>query len=313
MPVNIPKTLPARAILEQENVFVMSQERAEKQDIRPLRVAILNLMPTKIQTETQLLRLLGNTSLQVEVTLLHTATHESKNTDAEHLLNHYDTFEGVRNQKFDGMVITGAPVETLPFDDVDYWPELRKIMDWADTNVYSTFYVCWGAQAGLYHRYGVPKYALPKKMFGVFEHNNLAPTEKLMRGFDDIFLAPHSRHTEIRREDLERVPEIQILSESQDAGIYMVGTRDGRHIFITGHSEYDPLTLKAEYDRDVKKGLPINIPRNYFPNDDPSKPPQVRWRGHASLLFANWLNYYVYQVTPFDVQNIPAPREDTDF
>ncbi len=313
MPVNIPKTLPARAILEQENVFVMTEERAVRQDIRPLRVAILNLMPTKIQTETQLLRLLGNTSLQVEVTLLHTATHESKNTDAEHLLNHYDTFEGVRNQKFDGMVITGAPVETLPFDDVDYWPELRKIMDWADTNVFSTFYVCWGAQAGLYHRYGVPKYALPKKMFGVFEHSNLAPTEKLMRGFDDIFLAPHSRHTEIRREDLERVPEIQILSESEDAGIYMVGTRDGRHIFITGHSEYDPLTLKGEYDRDVKKGLPINIPRNYFPNDDPSQPPKVRWRGHASLLFANWLNYYVYQVTPFDVQNIPAPRDDIDF
>lgn len=313
MPVNIPKTLPARAILEQENVFVISQERAERQDIRPLRVAILNLMPTKIQTETQLLRLLGNTSLQVEVTLLHTATHESKNTDADHLLNHYDTLEGVRNQKFDGLVITGAPVETLPFDDVDYWPELKQIMDWAETNVYSTFYVCWGAQAGLYHRYGIPKYDLPKKMFGVFEHRTLVPTEKLMRGFDDVFLAPHSRHTEIRREDLEKVPEIQILSESDDAGIYMVGTRDGRHIFITGHSEYDPLTLKAEYDRDVKKGLPINIPRNYFPGDDPSKPPQVRWRGHASLLFANWLNYYVYQVTPFDVQNIPAKREDTDF
>ena len=313
MPVNIPKTLPARAILEQENVFVISQERAERQDIRPLRVAILNLMPTKIQTETQLLRLLGNTSLQVEVTLLHTATHESKNTDADHLLNHYDTLEGVRNQKFDGLVITGAPVETLPFDDVDYWPELKQIMDWAETNVYSTFYVCWGAQAGLYHRYGIPKYDLPRKMFGVFEHRTLAPTEKLMRGFDDIFLAPHSRHTEIRREDLEKVPEIQILSESDDAGIYMVGTRDGRHIFITGHSEYDPLTLKAEYDRDVKKGLPINIPRNYFPGDDPTKPPQVRWRGHASLLFANWLNYYVYQVTPFDVQNIPAPREDVDF
>jgi homoserine O-succinyltransferase len=313
MPVNIPKTLPARAILEQENVFVMSQERADKQDIRPLRVAILNLMPTKVQTETQLLRLLGNTSLQVEVTLLHMATHESKNTDADHLLNHYDTIEGVRNQKFDGMVITGAPVETLPFDEVDYWPELKTIMNWADTNVYSTFYVCWGAQAGLYHRYGVPKYDLPKKMFGVFEHKTLAPTERLMRGFDDIFLAPHSRHTEIRRSDLERVPELQILSESDDAGIYMVGSRDGRHIFITGHSEYDPLTLKSEYDRDVKKGLPINIPRNYFPNDDPSKPPQVRWRGHASLLFANWLNYYVYQVTPFDVQNIPAPRDDVDF
>ena len=313
MPVNIPKTLPARAILEQENVFVMSDERAEHQDIRPLRVAILNLMPTKIQTETQLLRLLGNSALQVEVTLLHTATHESKNTDAEHLLNHYDTFEGVRYQKFDGLVITGAPIETLPFDEVDYWPELCQIMDWAETNVYSTFYICWGAQAGLYHRYGIPKYPLPKKMFGVFEHRTLVPTEKLLRGFDDVFLAPHSRHTEIRRADLERIPEIQILSESDEAGIYMVGALDGRHIFITGHSEYDPLTLKGEYERDVKKGLPINIPRNYFPNDDPSRPPQVRWRGHASLLFANWLNYYVYQVTPFDLQNIPSVGTPSDF
>ena len=313
MPVNIPKTLPARAILEQENVFVMSDERAEHQDIRPLRVAILNLMPTKIQTETQLLRLLGNSALQVEVTLLHTATHESKNTDAEHLLNHYDTFEDVRDQKFDGLVITGAPVETLPFEEVDYWPELCQIMDWADTNVYSTFYICWGAQAGLHHRYGIPKYSLPRKMFGVFEHRTLVPTEKLLRGFDDVFLAPHSRHTEIRRADLERVPELQILAESDEAGIYMVGALDGRHFFITGHSEYDPLTLKGEYERDVKKGLPINIPRNYFPNDDPSKPPQVRWRGHASLLFANWLNYYVYQLTPFDPQNIPGVATSSDF
>lgn len=313
MPVKIPKTLPARAILEDENVFVMSEERAEHQDIRPLQVAILNLMPTKIQTETQLLRLLGNSSLQVEVTLLHTATHESKNIDAEHLLNHYETFESVRNQKFDGLVITGAPVETLPFEEVDYWPELCRIMDWADTNVYSTFYVCWGAQAGLFHHYGVPKYPLAQKMFGVFEHRTLVPTEKLMRGFDDVFLAPHSRHTEIRRPDLERVPELQILAESDDAGIYIVGTHDGRHIFITGHSEYDPLTLKGEYDRDVKKGLPINVPRNYFPGDDPSKPPLVRWRGHASLLYANWLNYYVYQVTPFDLQNIPGVGTPSDF
>jgi len=313
MPVKIPKTLPARTILEQENVFVMSEERAEKQDIRPLRVAILNLMPTKVQTETQLLRLLGNSSLQVEVTLLHTATHESKNIDAEHLLNHYDTFEDVRSQKFDGLVITGAPVETLPFDEVDYWPELCRIMDWAETNVYSTFYVCWGAQAGLYHRFGVPKYPLPNKMFGVFEHRTLVPTERLMRGFDDVFLAPHSRHTEIRRSDVERVPELQILAESDAAGIYIVGSRDGRHIYITGHSEYDPLTLKGEYERDVQKGLPINIPRNYFPNDDPSRPPQVRWRGHASLLYANWLNYYVYQDTPFDLQNIPSVGTPSDF
>ena len=305
MPVKIPNSLPARAILEDENVFVMGEERAYHQDIRSLRVAILNLMPTKIATETQLLRLLGNSSLQVDVTLLHTVTHESRNTDAEHLLNHYDTFDEIRGEKFDGLIITGAPVEQMDFEDVDYWPELCDIMDWAETNVYSTFHICWGAQAGLYHRYGIPKYALPAKMFGVFEHRTLVPTEKLLRGFDDIFLAPHSRHTGIRRADLEKVPDLQILAESDDAGIYIAGSKDGRRIFITGHSEYDPLTLKAEYDRDVNKGLPINIPRNYFANDDPSTLPLVRWRGHASLLYANWLNYYVYQVTPFNLQDIP--------
>jgi homoserine O-succinyltransferase len=305
MPINIPSTLPARAILNQENVFVMSEDRAQRQNIRPLRVAILNLMPTKIETETQLLRLLGNTSLQVEVTLLHTATHESRDTKADHLLTHYETFETVRNQKFDGLVITGAPVENLPFEEVDYWPELCQIMDWAETNVYSTFHIAWGAQAGLYHRYGIPKYPLPTKIFGVFEHRMLIPTEKLFRGFDDVFLAPHSRHTEIRRADVERVTEIQILSESDDAGIYIVSASNGRHIFITGNSEYDSLTLKDEYDQDIKKGLPINIPRNYFPNDDPSQSPQVRWRVHANLLFGNWLNYYVYQVSPFDLENIP--------
>ena len=299
MPVKIPNTLPARAILESENVFIMGEERAEHQDIRPLHVAILNLMPTKIATETQLLRLLGNSSLQVDVTLLHTATHEAKNTDAEHLLNHYATFEDVRSQKFDGLIITGAPVEQIEFEEVDYWHELMRIMDWAETNVESTFYICWGAQAGLYHRYGIPKYPLPAKMFGVFEHQTLIPTEKLMRGFDDTFLAPHSRHTEIRRADLEKVPELQILAESNKAGVYIVGTKDGRHLFITGHSEYDPLTLKGEYDRDVNKGLPINIPDNYYPNDDPTSIPQVRWRGHANLLFANWLNYFVYQETPY--------------
>ncbi len=305
MPVKIPNTLPARAVLEGENVFVMGEERAYHQDIRPLRVAILNLMPTKIATETQLLRLLGNSSLQVDVTLLHTVTHEAKNIDAEHLLNHYDTFDEIRKEKFDGLIITGAPVEQMDFDEVDYWPELCNIMDWAETNVYSTFHICWGAQAGLYHRYGVPKYSLPAKMFGVFEHRTLIPTEKLLRGFDDVFLAPHSRHTEIRRADLEKIPDLQILAESDDAGIYIVGSKDGRHIYITGHSEYDPLTLKAEYDRDISKGLPINIPRNYFPNNDPSTQPLVRWRGHASLLYANWLNYYVYQVTPFNLQDIP--------
>ncbi len=313
MPVKISNTLPARAILEGENVFVMGEERAYHQDIRPLRVAILNLMPTKIATETQLLRLLGNSPLQVDVTLLHTVTHESKNTDAEHLLNHYDTFEEIRKEKFDGLIITGAPIEQMDFEEVDYWRELCDIMDWAETNVYSTFHICWGAQAGLYHRYRISKYSLSAKMFGVFEHRTLIPTEKLLRGFDDTFLAPHSRHTEIRRADLEKIPDLQILAESDDAGIYIVGSKDGRHIFITGHSEYDPLTLKAEYDRDVSKGLPINIPRNYFPNDDPSTLPLVRWRGHASLLYANWLNYYVYQVTPFDLQDIPRHGTHTDF
>jgi homoserine O-succinyltransferase/O-acetyltransferase len=305
MPVKIPNTLPARTILENENVFVMGEERADHQDIRPLRVTILNLMPTKIATETQLLRLLGNSALQVDITLLHTASHEAQNVDADHLLNHYVTFEDVRSEKFDGLIITGAPVEQIEFEDVDYWPELTKILDWADTNVSSTFNICWGAQAALYHRYGIPKYPLHAKMFGVFEHSTLLPTEKLMRGFDDTFLAPHSRHTEIRRADLEKAADIQILAESDEAGIYIVGSKDGRHIFVTGHSEYDPLTLKFEYDRDVSKGLPINIPKNYYPNDDPSKPPQVHWRGHASLLYANWLNYYVYQVTSFDLKDIP--------
>ena len=313
MPVKIPSTLPARAILQSENIFVMGQERADRQDIRPLRVAILNLMPTKIATETQLLRLLGNSALQIEVTLLHTASYESKNVDPAHLLNHYETFEDVQGEKFDGLIITGAPVEQIKFEEVEYWPELTRIMDWAETNVYSTFYICWGAQAGLYHRYGIPKYALPKKMFGVFEHRTLASTERLLRGFDDIFLAPHSRHTEIRRADVERVTDVQILAESEEAGIYIVGSRDGRHIFVTGHSEYDPLTLKTEYDRDVNKGLPINIPKNYYPKDDPSKPPQVRWRGHANLLYANWLNYYVYQVTPFDPKEIPKGATHSDF
>ena len=308
MPVKIPATLPARATLEKENIFVMDEDRALHQDIRPLQVAILNLMPTKIATETQLLRLLSNSALQVEVTLLHTSTHESKNTDADHLLNHYYTFNEVKNNKFDGLIITGAPVEQMPFEEVDYWKELVGIMDWAETNVESNFYICWGAQAALYHKYGIPKYDLPHKMFGVYKHRILSPTlgaEPLLRGFDDIFLAPHSRHTEIRRADIEKTEELNILAESDEAGVYIVGTRDGRHLFITGHSEYDPLTLKSEYDRDVNKGLPTHVPQNYYPNDDPSRPPQVLWRGHANLLYANWLNYYVYQVTPYDVNQIP--------
>jgi len=311
MPVKIPTTLPARATLERENIFVMDEERAVHQDIRALRVAILNLMPTKITTETQILRLLSNSPLQVEITLLHTASYESKNVDADHLLNHYFTFDQIKSEKFDGLIITGAPVEQMPFEQVEYWSELTQIMDWAETNVESTFYICWGAQAGLYHRYGIPKHDLPRKMFGVFEHRVLASTESLLRGFDDIFLAPHSRHTEIRRADIEKVSELQIMAESDDAGVYIVGARDGRHLFITGHSEYDPLTLKGEYDRDVNKGLPIHVPKNYYPNDDPARDPNVRWRGHANLLYANWLNYYVYQVTPYDVNAIPAETKQT--
>jgi homoserine O-succinyltransferase len=313
MPVKIPSTLPARTILEKENVFVMGEERATTQDIRPMRVAILNLMPTKIATETQLLRLLGNSALQVEITLLHTATYESKNVDAEHLLTHYATFDEIKDQKFDGFIITGAPVEQMPFEEVDYWEELKRIMDWSETNVESNFYICWGAQAALYHRYGIPKYDLPRKMFGVFEHRVLSSTEKLLRGFDDIFLAPHSRHTEIRRADVEKVNDVQILAESDEAGLYLLGTKDGRHIFVTGHSEYDPFTLKAEYDRDVNKGLPIHVPKNYYPKDDPTKTPHVRWRGHANLLYVNWLNYYVYQVTPYDPNQIPTGSTRSDF
>jgi len=305
MPVKIPSTLPAKTTLENENIFVMDEDRAIHQDIRALRVAILNLMPTKISTETQILRLLSNSALQVEVSLLHTATHEAKNTDADHLMEHYVTFDDVKNQKFDGLIITGAPVEQMPFEEVDYWQELQRIMDWSETNVESTFHICWGAQAGLYHKYGIPKYDLPHKMFGVYEHRLLNRTESLMRGFDDIFLAPHSRHTEIRREDIDKHADLQILAESDEAGVYIVSDKAGRNLYITGHSEYDPFTLKAEYDRDVNKGLPIHVPKNYYPNDDPTQTPNVRWRGHANLLYVNWLNYYVYQSTPYDLNEIP--------
>lgn len=313
MPVRIPTTLPARVILERENIFVMGHERAEQQDIRPLRVAILNLMPTKIVTETQLLRLLGNSALQVEITLLQTATYQPKNTDSDHLIAHYKTWSQVRNEKFDGLVITGAPVEQMPFEEVDYWDELCAIMDWARTNVFSTLYICWGAQAGLYHRYGIQKYPLNRKMFGVFEHKVLLRNQKLLRGFDDTFLAPHSRHTEVRLADVEKVDELKVLAASENAGLYLAATRNGRHIFVTGHSEYDPLTLKGEYDRDVRQGLPIEVPRNYYPDDDPSKPPLVRWRGHANLLYANWLNYHVYQVTPYNIKHIPQRGTYADF
>ncbi len=304
MPIKIPDTLPAKEILESENIFVMGELRAIHQDIRPLRIAILNLMPTKIATETQLLRLLGNSPIQIEIVLLRTATHQSRNTSEEHLATFYATFDEVREQKFDGLIITGAPVETLDFEQVDYWPELQAILDWSRRNVWATLFVCWGAQAGLYHFYGVPKYPLPAKMFGVFPHRVNIPFVPLFRGFDDVFYAPHSRHTEIRRADLEKIPELDILSESDQSGIYIVASKDGRQVFVTGHSEYDPLTLKAEYDRDVKLGLPIQVPANYYPDDDPSRPPLVRWRGHSNLLFVNWINYYVYQSTPFNLDDL---------
>jgi homoserine O-succinyltransferase len=304
MPIKIPDNLPAAEILNSENIFVMSEKRAFHQDIRPLRIAIMNLMPIKVTTETQLLRLLGNSPLQVEIVLLHPKTHKSKNTPPEHLIAFYSTFDEVSDQKFDGLVITGAPVEQLEFEEVNYWEELKQVMDWSTENVFSTFHICWGAQAGLYHHYGIPKYHLKEKMFGVFPHKLNKKYVKLFRGFDDLFYVPHSRYTEVRREDIEKVPELEILSESEESGIYVVASKDGSQIFVTGHSEYDPLTLKAEYDRDIAKGINIKVPRNYFPDDDPSKPPVVLWRGHANLLFSNWLNYYVYQETPYDLKQI---------
>jgi homoserine O-succinyltransferase/O-acetyltransferase len=305
MPVIIPETLPARAILEGENIFVMREQRALAQDIRPLRLVILNLMPTKIATETQILRLMANNALQIEVTLLHTRSHQAKNTPSEHLLAHYSHIDQIQDKKFDGLVITGAPVENLEFDDVDYWQELKTIFDWSETHVYSTFHICWAAQAGLYHRYGIPKYPTAQKMFGVFQHRVLRRRTMLLRGFDDYFYAPHSRHTEIRRQDIDKVFDLEILSESDEAGVYIVASKDRREFYVTGHSEYDPLTLKGEYDRDQGKGLDIRVPRNYFPKDDPSQEPIVQWRGHAHLLFSNWLNYYVYQRTPYDIERIP--------
>lgn len=313
MPVKIPDTLPAKAILENENIFVMGEQRAVHQDIRPLRVAILNLMPTKVATETQLLRLLGNSPLQVEITLMHMDSHESKNTPQEHLLNHYHTFEEVQDSKFDGLIITGAPVEHLPFEGVDYWRELQAVMDWSDTHVFSTFHICWAAQAALYHRYGIRKFELPEKRFGVFTHRVLNKHEKLVRGFDDEFLAPHSRHTEVRCEDVEREADLKLLAVSDEAGVYLAASHNNRDIYVTGHSEYEELTLKGEYDRDIGKALPIAIPKNYFPGDDPDKPPLVRWRGHANLLYSNWLNYYVYQATPYDIRQIPQGGTDSSF
>ena len=304
MPIQIPNNLPAAEVLQQENIFVMQEARATTQDIRPLEIVVLNLMPTKIVTETQLIRLLGNTPLQVHIELMHMKSHNSKNTAQEHLLAFYKTFDELKDKKFDGMVITGAPVENLPFEDVDYWKELCEIMQWSTTNVHSTLHICWGAQAGLYYHYGVNKYPLAEKMFGVFPHIKDYPRSILLRGFDDIFYVPHSRHTTVIREEIERVPELKILASSPDAGVYIVSSKKGRQIFVTGHSEYDVDTLEKEYLRDKNQGLPIAVPKNYYPNDDDTQRPVVRWRGHANLLFSNWLNYFVYQTTPFDIATI---------
>lgn len=304
MPIKIPNELPAYKTLTEENIFIMKETRATTQDIRPLRIAIVNLMPTKIDTETQLLRLLGNTSLQVEVELLHMKSHQSKNTSQEHLLAFYKTFDDVKDQSFDGMVITGAPVEHLPFEEVEYWDELCGIMEWSKTHVHSTFHICWGAQAALYYHFGIQKYPLEKKLFGVFPHRVERRSSILFRGFDDVFMVPHSRHTTVRREDIEQCRSLKILASSEQAGVYAMSTDEGRQIFITGHSEYDARTLEREYRRDKDAGLPIKVPVNYYPDDDDTKAPLVTWRSCAHMLFANWLNYFVYQTTPYDIQEI---------
>jgi len=304
MPLNIPVTLPAVEVLREENIFVMDSERASSQEIRPLKIVILNLMPVKITTETDLIRLLSNSPLQIEIDFLHMESHTSKNTSIEHLSTFYKTFDEVSLSNYDGMIITGAPVEQMEFEDVNYWPEFTKILDWAKTHVTSTLFICWAAQAGMYHYYGVPKYPLNTKMFGVFEHIKFEQYNPIFRGFDDVFYVPHSRHTEVRSEDIRKVPELTLLSESPESGVYMVMARNGRELFITGHSEYSPETLDIEYKRDLAKGLPINMPQNYYRNNDPVNEPLVRWRSHANLLFTNWLNYFVYQETPYDLTKI---------
>lgn len=300
MPIKIPKLLPAREILEEENIFVMDDDRALMQDIRPLNILILNLMPEKEKTEAQLLRLLGNTPLQVNISFLRTATHESKNTSPLHLEQFYTTFSDIKHRKFDGMIITGAPIELLPFEKVDYWKELSEIMDWTDSNVTSTLHICWGAQAALFHHFGIKKYELSGKCSGVYTHQVHDRSEKLLRGFDDAFLAPHSRYTDIFIEELENHPTLKLLSTSEEAGPFILSANNGKQIMITGHLEYEADTLAEEYRRDVQKGLDIHVPEHYFPNDDPSKQPLNRWRSHAHLLFSNWLNYYVYQETPYE-------------
>ena len=304
MPIKIPADLPATETLHKENIFVMTESRATTQDIRPLKILLLNLMPTKIATETQLARLLGNSPLQVDMEFLQTASHTPKNTSAEHMISFYKHFEDVKDNKYDGLIITGAPVEQMPFEEVEYWDELCRIMEWSKTNVTSTFHICWGAQAGLYYHYGIQKYPLDKKLFGVFLHKAEYKRSMLLRGFDDEFWVPQSRHTTVLREDIEKHPELKILASSEEAGVYAVATERGKQIFITGHSEYDADTLKNEYLRDKNAGLPIDVPKNYFPNDDDTKEPAVRWRSHANLIYSNWLNYFVYQITPFNIDEI---------
>lgn len=301
MPVKIADGLPAQSILENEHIFIMTEHRALHQDIRPLKIGILNLMPTKVVTETQILRCLSNTPLQIEVTLVQTSTHTSRNTSSEHLLNFYKTFDEIRNMNFDGFIITGAPVEQMEFEDVDYWQEICEIMDWTKTHVHSTFHICWAAQAALYHHYGIKKYPLEEKMSGVFLHHMLTPKSRLFRGFDSEFWAPHSRHTEVRQADIEKVPQLKVMAVSDEAGVYAVCSEDSRQFFITGHSEYDVDTLAMEYQRDLGKGMEPKIPAHYFPDDDPSKQPVMKWRAHSTLIYTNWLNYFVYQTTPFDI------------
>lgn len=301
MPIKIPDALPAKEILVGENIFVMDESLAYHQDIRPLRIAILNLMPTKETTEAQILRLLGNSPLQVDIVLLHPRSHTSKNTSEEYLRTFYKTFDEVKYSRFDGLIITGAPVEQMDFEEVNYWDELQEIFEWSKTYVTSTLHICWASQAGLYHHFGVPKWDMDEKIFGVFPHTVALPNVKLLRGFDELFHVPHSRHTEVRREDIEGIDELEILSESEEAGIYLVATKDGKQVFVTGHAEYDPFTLKWEYERDVAKGMTMALPQHYYPNADPNRVPPAVWRAHANLLFSNWLNYYVYQETPFDI------------
>ncbi len=304
MPIKIPNDLPAVKTLSDENIFVMTETRAITQDIRPLKILLLNLMPKKIETETQFSRLLGNTPLQVELELIHTKSHKSKNVAEEHLLSFYKIFDDVKDNYYDGFVITGAPVEHMPFEEVEYWHELVEIMEWSKTHVHSTLHICWGAQAGLYYHYGINKHQLDEKVFGVFPHKVDYKRSILFRGFDDKFMAPHSRHTTVLREDIEATPGLKILASSDEAGVYAISNKKGRQIFITGHSEYDPDTLKGEYFRDLEQGKPIKIPKNYFPDDNPKKAPKVTWRAHANLLFSNWLNYFVYQTTPYDINAV---------